>query len=971
VDAALQDLLVGLASNGLTELFLRGTAANDSTPDLDAASTAVESAMTQLTEVETIIPSLGSEDLRVFLKSAETYNVVRQIFASTQAREIDVIEKEFYALWQARVGQHEESSREEVGRLFRTLVRLCQISLDRAIAAGNLTAIEARAAQRHAEVLGSLEGLQRTVQFLSASTHLSSGEVDEFAAKYRRQVAAREGSITPPALDSARQYPIDSLYVPARLSPVESSANPISYKEFGSTLFRRVVLGNPGSGKSTLAKKLAADVARDKLPVTGRSGGLVPFLVVLRDFGAHKREVPCSILDFIASTSNSRYQVAPPSSAIEYLLVTQRAVVIFDGLDELLDTSYRAEISGDVESFANLYPGVPIMVTSREVGYSQAPLSPQSFTTYQLAAFSESEVREYARNWFAVADKGWSGEAEEQVEEFMGDSAAVSDLRSNALMLGLMCNLYKGSGYIPRNRPDVYEACAVMLFDRWDRLRKIGKPLSIESLLRPTMQHLAAWIYSDPELQSGVTERDLIQAAADFLLGRRFQSPEEAELEASRFIEFCRGRAWVFTDTGTTPAGERLYQFTHRTFLEFFTAGDLVRKNPSAAKLFSVLDPHIADGEWDVVAQLSFQLLEHNIEGAADALLTLLLEQDGDLTSNAQQNRLDFAARSLEFLVPSPAVVKRLVKALWLSLMDSLDPAGEVYQANHGFQEESPRVRSLLSVIRANPENYLPIKEAVLEGVETYLTTPSLDSYAAELALNLPRARGLGRKSDNGDLANDITRQLLDDHKEQLVGIGEENWRLGSDLVLLGVLPAQQHLEKHGLQTWLLGRSFRPFPNRRRFPLAEIVTANLLWEYENPLKLGTALESLTALAKFFEPSALSKITSQDLGEGWLARGADSSFPFRNLDSLDLSNDQVFSLLVLLAMLFGETAPRDDGAVIKDSSALAHRFNAILTGRASDKARANAEESLTECSLSKEQQSLIQSWIQGRPILVSS
>ena len=41
---------------------------------------------------------------------------------------------------------------------------------------------------------------------------------------------------------------------------------------------------------------------------------------------------------------------------------------------------------------------------------------------------------------------------------------------------------------------------------------------------------------------------------------------------AREFVEFCRGRMWVFTDAGTTVSGQRLYGFTHRTFLEYFAA---------------------------------------------------------------------------------------------------------------------------------------------------------------------------------------------------------------------------------------------------------------------------------------------------------------------------------------------------------------------------------------------------------------
>src|SRR5205823_13729081 len=108
----------------------------------------------------------------------------------------------------------------------------------------------------------------------------------------------------------------------------------------------------------------------------------------------------CSILQFIESKANANYQVEPPPNAFRYMLLNGRAIVIFDGLDELLDTSYRLEISSDVESFCNLYPSVPVLVTSREVGYEQAPLDEERFEVFHLAPFDNEQVHEYINKWF-------------------------------------------------------------------------------------------------------------------------------------------------------------------------------------------------------------------------------------------------------------------------------------------------------------------------------------------------------------------------------------------------------------------------------------------------------------------------------------------------------------------------------------------------------------------------------------------
>ena len=107
-----------------------------------------------------------------------------------------------------------------------------------------------------------------------------------------------------------------------------------------------------------------------------------------------------------------------------------------------------------------------------------------------------------------------------------------------------------------------------MLFERWDKSRDIVVPLPFEEHIRPAMQDLAFWIYSNEELQGGVSEGRLIERTSAYLCKWVFDDVLKARMAATDFIRFCTGRAWVFTDTGTTREGERLYQFTHRTFLE-------------------------------------------------------------------------------------------------------------------------------------------------------------------------------------------------------------------------------------------------------------------------------------------------------------------------------------------------------------------------------------------------------------------
>lgn len=116
-----------------------------------------------------------------------------------------------------------------------------------------------------------------------------------------------------------------------------------------------------------------------------------------------------------------------------------------------------------------------------------------------------------------------------------------------------------------------------MFFEQWDKRRNIHVALPFEAHIDPAMKYLAYWIHSDERQQTGVTEQALVNKTTEYLCLKRFEDRDEAEMAARQFVEFCRDRAWVFTQVGTTGSGHGLYQFTHRTFLEYFAAAHLVR----------------------------------------------------------------------------------------------------------------------------------------------------------------------------------------------------------------------------------------------------------------------------------------------------------------------------------------------------------------------------------------------------------
>jgi len=511
------------------------------------------------------------------------------------------------------------------------------------------------------EFLGGGSGVARLGEATAtANARLLAGLTDlaplrDVAARLRSRVAALHAEIRLPHTGQNRSVPWESLYVSPTLRVLgdreQASVEP---GEFLLPTQRSVVLGDPGAGKSTLAAKLAYDVATSTNP---DHEYLVPFLVVLRDLSRAMENGKRSLVEHLLAVSEDPYHVELTTDTLKYLLLNARAAVILDGLDELTDVALRSRVVRLIEGFAAAYPWVPIVVTSRRIGYLDAPLPPRMFTTYTIESFDAEQVASYARGWFSL-DEGTAPTARAGLAEaFLGESWSIEDLRSNPLLLSLLCAMYSAEHFIPRNRAQIYERCALMVFERWDRMR-LEQPMltPFAGEVRAAVQRLA-W-----HVLAGGGDGRLLRSAVLRLLAEPLTAKHYNEDEAARmaedFLAFCAGRAWVLAELGMDGA-EPVYGFAHRTFLEFFAAEYLVRHNPSPEQVWAVLAEHVGDGSWEVVGQLALQLVDRNLADGADRVLSVALD-----AADRPKDVLEFAARALQHVTPSPPIAARIVDKL-------------------------------------------------------------------------------------------------------------------------------------------------------------------------------------------------------------------------------------------------------------------------------------------------------------------
>lgn len=316
-----------------------------------------------------------TDRLKMFLVSPEVESIIRQIFAAEllgKSSTIADIRGRFEALLQLHVRSSPQQRATLNKVLFPALVEAIQETLAVEVELGSLAAHDARDELRIRVLRDELDAVKKSIVALRKQNQASVKAILAFESKYRDAVKGRHSYIVPPHLNEAQKIHIDDLYVSPRFIGAARSKGEeqrsIDMAQLLTSTHRGVILGNPGGGKSTFAAKVCYDLSSARADEELNGDQLTPILVVLREYAADNKDRKVSILQFVEEVANSTYQLEPPSSALDYLLLNGRALIIFDGLDELLETNQRQKVTADVESFCRLYPSARVLVTSREVG---------------------------------------------------------------------------------------------------------------------------------------------------------------------------------------------------------------------------------------------------------------------------------------------------------------------------------------------------------------------------------------------------------------------------------------------------------------------------------------------------------------------------------------------------------------------------------------------------------------------------
>ncbi|MER6025467.1 NACHT domain-containing protein [Streptomyces sp. NPDC001851] len=340
----------------------------------------------------------------------------------------------------------------------------------------------------------------------------------------------------------------------------------------------RVLLrGEAGSGKTTLLRWLAVTAARGAF--TGELAawnGLTPVFVRLREYSGRALPLPEAMLDSVAGQITG----VMPKAWVERQLADGRALLLIDGVDELLDGERRG-VREWLRGLLAAYGDVRVVVTSRPAAARADWLRREEFTALHLDRMTPPDLSAFVRQWHqAVRELG--AELPCAVEELphyeqsllasLKDRPHLQSLAGTPLLAAMLCAMHLTRGSrLPRDRMELYRNALHTLVHERDADRNV--PSAVDGRLslgdKLVLLRDLAWRLSD----NNRTEIALEQAAVH--VGRKLTAMRHLdEHDGAKVLEQLRDRSGILR----SPAEGRL-DFVHRTFQEYLAAEEATEED--------------------------------------------------------------------------------------------------------------------------------------------------------------------------------------------------------------------------------------------------------------------------------------------------------------------------------------------------------------------------------------------------------
>ncbi|MFJ1966264.1 NACHT domain-containing protein [Streptomyces massasporeus] len=434
------------------------------------------------------------------------------------------------------------------------------------------------------------EGSDRDTAFRRRYLELISRDLDEVelfrrtsdrAAGPRVRLSVAYVSLRATGDDGSRRRAVRSL---SRLRPDMSDWEEAGGESSGvrvetglSGASRVLLRGEAGSGKTTLLRWLAVTAARGAFSgELADWNGLTPVLVKLREYSGRTPPAPDAMLDGVAGPLTG----IMPKGWVERQLDSGRALLLIDGVDELLDRERRA-VRDWLRKLLVAYEGVRVVVTSRPAAAGADWLRGEDFTAMHLDRMSPPDLAAFVRQWHqAVRELGEDLPCpvddlplyEQSLLTSLKDRPHLQSLAGTPLLAAMLCAMHLNRGrQLPRDRMELYRnALHTLVHDR-DADRNVPSAVDSKLSLSDKLVILRdlAWRLSDNNRSEISVEQAAVHVGAKLRAMRHLDG-----MEGGQVLDQLRHRSGILR----SPAEARL-DFVHRTFQEYLASSEAAEED--------------------------------------------------------------------------------------------------------------------------------------------------------------------------------------------------------------------------------------------------------------------------------------------------------------------------------------------------------------------------------------------------------
>jgi hypothetical protein len=458
-----------------------------------------------------------------------------------------------------------------------------------------------------------------------------------------------------------------------------------------STERRLLVTAPAGLGKTTFLKYVTYILAEGHLDQltdgvnealgTNWESTPIPVYVPLRDLamilgtrppGSVPADAGRELLRAVGVLHCADPEAAEPESWMLRILDAGNALVLFDGLDEVVFPPMRAYVDEAVEAFIDRYPANAYVVTARPEVLQGTDYFVASMPTARIETLRPEHVRLFVRNWYRTIYDigGLPGDLDVDNEttdllRVINSDLNVRELASSPLFLTIIAVLHYSRVVLPSRRADLYDHCTLSLLGEWDA----SKPgLAAKSIrwygdrddLSPAARRLQLEYIAEFMHSTGMEEAEITKVA-DHLChaSLMFQGPQDETSPQDAAIAFIRNTA---LRGGTLEVGSRdRVRFSYRIIEDYLAARRLSRDPEQATRFMEKANSE----SWRETLRLTIGILSaSDPERASTILWNLLSEADpslgtADATLLAGQCLLDSERSALD-----PRVVETVIGRL-------------------------------------------------------------------------------------------------------------------------------------------------------------------------------------------------------------------------------------------------------------------------------------------------------------------